>query len=508
MNTRFGIALIVCLLAVWVAPIGANAAPGDFDSTFGSGFGKVLTPMGSADDQASSVVMQPDGKLVVGGVCYGTSYRFCVVRYHPDGSIDTSFGISGKVLTVVPDAFASFGGLVLQPDGKIVVGGDCYFQATTSSQFCAARYLSNGTLDPSFNGDGIMVSSISGGTSINVRKVLLQPGGEIILAATCGVSSTQFYFCMMRLTPDGAFDNTFAGGGIVITQIYSRDYLADATTQTDGKLVLAGRCQLGTNGPYHFCAARYLANGQIDNSFSTDGVVANPVGNGLGDDDVRSVMAQRDGRIILGGRCRLNTGSQHQFCILRYLADGTVDTSIGSIGLIFNMGTVSSTVTNLLLQADGKVVMLGSCTSGVSPNTTNDMCMARMHADGQLDWSFGSNGKRIASLVSGDDSPQGGLMQPDGKIVAVGNCDGASNDDFCIARFEGGPFTAQACSMDIDGDNRVTATVDSLIHARIALGIRGAAVISGIGFPANATRTTWNNIRDFLVTQCAMDIAP
>ena len=107
------------------------------------------------------------------------------------------------------------------------------------------------------------------------------------------------------------------------------------------------------------------------------------------------------------------------------------------------------------------------------------------------------------------------LLQSDGKIVAAGHCDigtaGSENITFCLARYQGGPFGARNCSLDIDGDGKVLATTDSLIHARIALGITGSAVLGGITFPAGATRDQWgtNNARDirkFLITQCGLNV--
>ena len=79
---------------------------------------------------------------------------------------------------------------------------------------------------------------------------------------------------------------------------------------------------------------------------------------------------------------------------------------------------------------------------------------------------------------------------------------------FCLARYEGGPFGAQNCSLDFDGDGRVTATTDVLIGTRIALGINSSAALNGINFPATATRNTWPLIRDYLVAQCGMSLVP
>ena len=99
-------------------------------------------------------------------------------------------------------------------------------------------------------------------------------------------------------------------------------------------------------------------------------------------------------------------------------------------------------------------------------------------------------------------------LQPDGKIVLAGNCFNGANDDFCVARLNGGPFGKQ-CSLDVDGDGIVSATVDALIVTRVALGIQGPAIIGGIAaFPVNAKRTTWPQIRDYLVLQCGMLLTP
>ena len=98
-------------------------------------------------------------------------------------------------------------------------------------------------------------------------------------------------------------------------------------------------------------------------------------------------------------------------------------------------------------------------------------------------------------------------MQLDGKIVLAGYCaNSTGNNSFCTARYDGGPFGAQNCKLDIDGDNRILPATGSLIHARIALGLTGDAVINGIAFPAEATRKTWASIRTYLVAQCGMNL--
>ena len=127
---------------------------------------------------------------------------------------------------------------------------------------------------------------------------------------------------------------------------------------------------------------------------------------------------------------------------------------------------------------------------------------------GSLDTTFAAGNGKIGNLAigTGNDNANAVAVQPDGKIVLAGYCWNGSNYDFCVARLNGGPFAARQCSLDFDGDGLVTATTDMLIGTRVALGLRGSAVINGISFPANAKRNTWPLIRDYLVAQCGLSV--
>jgi uncharacterized delta-60 repeat protein len=168
------------------------------------------------------------------------------------------------------------------------------------------------------------------------------------------------------------------------------------------------------------------------------------------------------------------------------------------------MGNNDDYIRALALQPDGKIVVAGYCVNGSNTN----FCLARYLASGALDTGFNNTGKLISPIGSPDSVATAAALQPDGKIVVAGYCSNGTNNDFCLARYEGGPFDARNCSMDIDGDNRVLATTDMLIGARVALGITGNAVIGGITFAGHASRTTWPAIRDYLVSQCGMSVAP
>ena len=367
-----------------LAAVPAAAAPGDLDTTFGSGFGKVMTAIGGTDDQGYAVALQPDGKIVIAGHCgpLPTRYEFCLARYQADGTLDTSFGTGGTVSSPIGSGYASGRATVLQPDGKIVVAGDC--DIGLHIVFCLARYQAGGALDPSFGSGGAVISPIGSSTD-HATAIALQP---------------------------------------------------------DGKIVVAGYCAGASN--LDFCLARYQANGMLDAAFGSNGKVISP------------------------------------------------------IGLSNDYGQA------LALQPDGKIVVAGYC-DGVS---NNDFCLARYQANGTLDTSFGSSGTVISPIGSSYDWAYAIALQPDGKIVVAGECWNGSNFDFCLARYQGGPFGYRNCTMDIDGDGVVLATTDALLLARTSLGMTGSAVINGISFASHATRKTWPDIRNYLVTQCGMALAP
>ena len=435
------LSLISTVLAtcVLLAAAPTSAAPGDMDTTFGSGSGMVRTAIGTGDDRATAIALQPDGKIVVAGYCSNGNNDFCLARYHPNGALDSSFDSDGTVITSIGPFTDNAYAIALQPDGKIVVAGAC--SNGSDWDFCVARYHSNGALDSSFNSTGTVITSIGSSDDI-AQAIALQPDGKIIVAGYCGSGSNKD-FCLARYHTNGALDFSFDSDGMVITPIGSSNDFAQAIAlQPDGKIVVAGHCWNGSN--WDFCLARYHSNGTLDSSFDSDGKVTTPIGSS--NDEAYAIALQPDGKIVVSGACK--NGSDWDFCLARY------------------------------------------------------------HPNGALDFSFDSDGKVTTPIGSFIDEVHAIALQPDGKIVVAGYCLGASNSEFCLARYQGGPFGYQNCKLDIDGDGVVLATTDALIHARVALGMTGSAVIRGVGFASHATRKTWPAIRDYLVGHCGMRLAP
>src|SRR5947208_12176902 len=264
----------ICATAITLAFVVSGrtvlAVDGDLDPTFGTD-GKVLTDFARSTDIANAVAIQADGKLVVVGTTYinndYTGEDFAVARYNPNGSLDLTFGVGGKVQTDFPGLAAVASSVVIQPDGKIVVAGGAFPLFTFLGNFEVVRYNSNGSLDTSFGNGGIVTTNFPQGSY--AFDVALQPDGKIIAAGTVFVDfvigdQSDTDFALARYNPDGTPDATFGNGGQVSTDFVGmEDDVFSVLIQPDGKIVAVG----SANNPatyYDFAAVRYLSNGTID----------------------------------------------------------------------------------------------------------------------------------------------------------------------------------------------------------------------------------------------------
>jgi uncharacterized delta-60 repeat protein len=516
--------LVIAAIAAIAMPL--HAAPGDFDTTFGSGDGKVPSiVVNSRGNFMNRVAIQPDGKIVIAGTCIEVGFdgRFCVVRLNEDGSLDTSFvgpegNGDGKFSFTISSKSSSAVGLALQPDGKILLAGSCLNTGDPIPHMCVARLNANGSFDTSFVGPS---GAGNGRVELAVAQfgdfpgdVALQPDGKIVLGGSCFVAGPGMDSCVVRLNPDGSFDAGFAptsplGVGRFAFKITPNENTINAVKlQADGKIIVAGGC---TDTNVLFCVARVNVNGTLDTFFSFDGKLSFSIGSVA--DRIRSVTLQPDGKIILGGTCDGATASDHRMCIARLSSIGFLDSTFDGPDALspgngkFKLTTQASNIRSTAIQPDGKIVLVGSC------NTIKwFVCVVRLDNEGRFDLSLdGASGPGDGQLlldVSGSfDYGQALALQSNGKIVIAAQCIGVVMN-ICATRLNGGPFGYQRCTPDIDGDGRMTATVDALINTRVMLGLTGSAVTRGITFPADATRNSWSEIRTYLVTQCGMTIAP
>jgi uncharacterized delta-60 repeat protein len=418
----------------------AQATDGDLDPTFGTG-GMVMTDLNHSTDLANAVAVQSDGKLVVVGQAYKqndfSGEDFVVTRYNTDGTLDTTFGRGGKVRTDFPGLAAVPSSVVIQPDGKIVVAGGAFPLFTFAGNFELVRYNPNGSLDTSFGNGGIVTTIFPEGSY--AFDVALQPDGKIIAAGTVFVDfnpgdMSDTDFALARYNPNGSLDTTFGNSGMVTTDFLGHeDDAFSVLIQPDGKIIAVG----SANDPatfYDFAAVRYLSNGTIDTAFGVAGKVRTDFGD-QNFDRARSAALQPDGKIVAAGFAISQNGGVQNFAVARYTSNGVLDTTFSGDGIRqIDFGNCCQGATKVLLQSDGKIITVGG-SNGES--SEDDFLLARLSPRGSLDPTFGVGGKVRTSFGDLNGGANGAALQSDGKIVAVGFQATFSNQwsNFALARY-------------------------------------------------------------------------
>jgi uncharacterized delta-60 repeat protein len=229
---------------------------GSLDTDF-NGTGIVTTSISSGSDRGYGVAIQPDGKILVAGPTYPlTNSAFALARYTITGSLDSTFNGTGVVTTPVGKG-AHAGPIAIQPDGKIVIAG-VVDSIGHNSDFAVARYTITGSLDTNFNGTGVVTTPI-GSSDDYAHSVALQPNGKIVVAGfRYNVPVVDDTFAVVRYNSDGSLDPTFNGTGIITTAINDRALGFSVAIQPDGNIVVAGAS--GTGGDFDFAVARYLGD--------------------------------------------------------------------------------------------------------------------------------------------------------------------------------------------------------------------------------------------------------
>ena len=261
---------------------------------------------------AYAVAIQSNGKIVAAGEAHTVGSNFGLVRYNADGSLDTSFGVDGTVVTPVNYFSSKAFALAIQPDGRIVAAGVGTRSIAGTRDFALARYNTDGSLDTSFDGDGKVVTPGSGNEEI--RSLVIQSDGKIIGAGSSGCETCPNGpgFSLARYNWDGSLDTSFGVDGLVFTTFSLPIHYDDAygvALQRDGKIVATGHATLGIG------LVRYNTDGSLDTSFDGDGTVVTPYSSGYA--GAQGVAIQADGKIVVAG------SSGYGITVARYFGEDT-----------------------------------------------------------------------------------------------------------------------------------------------------------------------------------------
>lgn len=409
-------------------------AGGTLDNTFGIN-GIVTNPNGTINDVANTMALQADGKIIVAGQ---SAADFCVRRYNTNGSLDNSFGTNGQVITSLSASQVDYAlSIAIQSDGKIIVGGFSY-QGVNDNDFSLVRYNPNGSLDNSFGINGKVTTNIPNQYSKkdHLAKILLHPNGKITaVGSSTDINGSGYcYTDIVKYNIDGSLDNTFGSGGIFF-ESHGLYNVSDAALLPNGNIIVSGLQPAtdGLNNPIPGAFNIFLWDVFGNNNFSLTHTIQT---NGLPlyyTVSTAKLAIQPDGKMFVAGNTKIN--GKIQFSLTKFNSNGTIDNTFGNGGAVYSsfISTYNS-VQSVALQADGKIVLAGWDNNG------NSFALARYTTAGIPDATFNSTGETSTNINTGEDQSASMAIQPDGKIIVAGYSISGANYDFALARYLSGPL--------------------------------------------------------------------
>jgi len=367
---------------------------GALDPNFGVG-GVVIqsTPLITV----ANVEQQSDGKTVAVGEVNGSNgtLDFGVTRFNADGSLDTTFGQAGTVTTDFNGGNDVPIGSAIQPDGKVLVLGTTYNVANPNdSSFALARYNSDGSLDTTFGNGGLVVTSFAatGATSSDIAESMTLSSNGLI--GVCGRSNANGTndFAEAVYNPNGTLDTSFGGTGKVLTDFFGGDDSAYdiGFDPRNGDIVSVGRAAIPSTGQVEFAAVRYLPDGSLDPKWGKAGKVFTSI-NGI-DDEAYGVAIGAKGYVVATGASAFMSGGTVSSApaTVEYTASGALDKSFGIGGIITTQLSQPGVANEVQINSNGGVLIAGGTTPSLSSVNPSDIQVdvVQYTAKGRLDPTF------------------------------------------------------------------------------------------------------------------------
>jgi uncharacterized delta-60 repeat protein len=425
--------ILKSLYNTWTVTDTSDAFAGSPDASFNAG-GIVTTAVGSGTDIAHSSVLDSTGRLIVAGYSFnGSSNDFVVTRYNTNGTLDTSFGTGGNVTTDFGSDDRGYG-VAVDSLGRIVVVGST--GVGINMDFAAARYLSNGTLDSSFDGDGKVITGVGlyPNPFNDAAYSVLIDGSDRIIAG--GYTETGFHwdFALVRYNVNGSLDTSFGGDGRVNADIAGNrsETISSLAWGASGKIVAAGHTLNPANGGnWDIALARFNDDGSLDTSLAGDGTLATTL-SANNADLAKDVVVDSLGRIVLAGYMSPD-GTDVDLAVVRYLPDGTLDTTFDGDGVATTSVASGHAVGNgLAIDSQGRLVLAGYSRNG----TNREFLTARYLSNGSLDTAFGNDGIASTDVDAGESFGQDVLLDGNGAIIVAGYSNNGSNEDLAAIRLD------------------------------------------------------------------------
>ena len=412
------------------APMAALAAAGDLDGSFGAG-GVQTLPFAGSYVYADELARQADGKIVALGTAHssvGIASDFALLRLLPNGELDTTFGDEGRVTTDFGGRYDEGLALALQRDGKILAAG-------SSAGFASiARYLPDGTLDPSFDHDGRLLLDIGA----QARDLAIQANGRIVVALDDG-----WTFSAARLRRNGSLDATFGEAGVLREDFSpgSSDWVRSVALDHAGGILLGGLVFPAEGTHDDWGLARFDRHGNLDATFGDAGLTTTDFANS-GPDVLHDLVVQPDGMIVATGQSSVEPGDADQrsdVTVARYDEHGVLDPDFGDGGWVrTDLGSFFDEGRSVALGPNGTIVVAAD----VYQDGNAQAAAVRYTADGEPDVTFGGgDGIAVVDTPSTSDQAFGVVVQPNGRIVIAGSHatvdQNGTSFEFLVARFLG-----------------------------------------------------------------------
>lgn len=368
--------------------------------------------------------------------------------------------------------------IVLQPDGKIIVGGESFQTAIgypgspgdesygTRGSFTAVRLNSDGSLDNSFGQDGIALVPASLDPEDEAYYVMAVQADGKVLSAQPGLGGLK----VERFNLDGTLDTTFGKGGAAAL---------DVPISTDGMAIYAtadGSIYVSLRGTSQAVVFKLDSSGTPAENFGVDGtLVLNPTGH-YGTGNIATVV-QPDGSVLLGSWLYVGSDGPHDpgdpvYAVQRLAADGNLDTAFGVDGVVyFDAALGLDYRAAVTVQADGKIIIAGESSDNTAFN------VLRLNADGSFDTSFSEDGKLTIQVPQGEKNyAHSAIVQPDGKILIAGDVITRLNADGSLDT----TFGSQDGQYHLDGSSEANHLIGN-DTAEIIRGLGGDDVLQGAG---------------------------
>ncbi len=427
--------IVTCILVLVSASLFAQAET--LDPGFGTGGIYKRTdplPNGLADAIYAAKVLS-NGKILLAGAgntFVSNGYRdFSLIQLNANGTLDSSFGTSGKLyidFSVAADYVGSddaVRSVAVQTDGKIVIAGTVATPANavdSNGQYNRynigiARVLPNGKIDSGFGGTGKLRINLSNFIKAKYNEnycygAVVRNNGKIVLGGYTNTLSTNFIIdydaLQIQLNSNGSFDNTFGKNGVITyPQAGTNEIITSVAQQTDGKVLMAGQVvNIASSSINKTVIIRTLTSGKLDKTYNGTGYNITNTDNQR-DNRVAGLALQADGKSVIGVASFGRNSAASKAYLLRYNTNGKLDATFGSGGKVTVDSSATISASSVSVDGDGKII-----------ETTLDFNVYRRNPNGSPDNSFGTNGKATLNI---EGSCYASTVQPDKKIIIAGS---------------------------------------------------------------------------------------